>query len=94
MACAPGGEAATAYRGEIWTDGRGRAVVVLPAEARRLTGPVDYTVEPAEASVRAAVTSELANGRFTIETDEPHVKVAWRVTARRSLAEARSREEK
>jgi hypothetical protein len=79
MARAPGGEATIAYRGEIWTDGRGRAVVVLPAEARGLKGPFDYILEPAEASVGAAVTSELTNGRFTIETDEPHVKVAWRI---------------
>jgi hypothetical protein len=94
MARAPGGDGAIAYRGEIWTDGRGRAVVVLPAAARTLNGPFDYLLEPAEASVAAAVTSELTNGRFTITTDEPHVKVTWRVTLRRPLAEARAKEEK
>jgi hypothetical protein len=35
-----------------------------------------------------------AGGRSTTDTDEPHFKVAWRVTPRSSLAEARSREEK
>jgi hypothetical protein len=29
------------------------------------------------------VAAQLMDGHFTIETDEPHVKVAWRLTARR-----------
>lgn len=74
-------EAPVAYRGEVWTDGRGCAVVVLPSEADGLAGPLAYTLEPAELSVTAAVTGELEGGQFTIETNEPHVKVAWRLTA-------------
>src|SRR5213595_1346503 len=70
-----------AYRGEVWTDGSGRAVVVLPPEAVALAGPVAYTLEPAEPSISAAVATELEAGRFTIETDEPHVKVAWRIVS-------------
>jgi len=30
------------------------------------------------------------DGRFTIATDEPHVKVAWRVTALRSRGDTQS----
>ncbi len=33
-------EAPVAYRGEVWTDGRGCAVVVLPSEADGLAGPL------------------------------------------------------
>jgi hypothetical protein len=68
------------YRGEVWTDGRGRAVVALPPETAALTPPLDYAVQPLDVAVTAAVTSELTQGRFTIETDQPHVKVAWRIT--------------
>jgi hypothetical protein len=76
-----GEEEPVAYRGEVWTDGRGRAVIVLPPDAPALARPLAYTLEPAESAVTAAVRSELEGGQFTIETDEPHVKVAWRLTA-------------
>jgi hypothetical protein len=71
--------ATLAYHGEVWTDASGRAVIVLPPEARSLTPPVTYALEPAERSVAAVVTGELEADRFTIATDEPHVKVAWRI---------------
>jgi hypothetical protein len=29
----------------------------------------------------------LKDGRFTIETDEPHVKVAWRISGRRAAGD-------
>jgi hypothetical protein len=32
--------------------------------------------------VTAQIAAEFSDGRFTIATDEPHVKVAWRVTGR------------
>ena len=47
--------AAVAFHGEIWTDGRGLAVVVLPTEARSLRPPLDYTLEPTEPLVAATV---------------------------------------
>jgi hypothetical protein len=77
------GEERIAYRGEVWTDGRGRAAIVLPPEADSLVRLVAYSLESTEPSVRATVTSELDHGRFTIETDQPHVKVAWLLTLQR-----------
>ena len=74
--------AAVAYCGEIWTDGRGLAVVVLPAEAGALRPPLAYTLEPSEPLVAAIVTAELKDGQFAIKTNEPHVKVAWRIVSR------------
>lgn len=76
--------AAVAYHGEIWTDGRGLAVVVLPPEARQLRPPLDYRLEPTEPLVAATVTAELENGRFAIKTNEPHVKVTWQIVSRAS----------
>jgi hypothetical protein len=31
----------------------------------------------------AGVTAELEDGRFAIATDQPHVKVAWRISRRK-----------
>ena len=71
------------YSGEVWTDGRGYATVVLPRSAERLRGSVEYELRALERDVTAAIAAELMDGRFTIATDEPHVKVAWRVDVRR-----------
>jgi hypothetical protein len=68
------------FTGEIWTDARGRATVVLPSGAEALVGTLDYALEPVIGGGEARVASELAGGCFLIETDEPHVKVAWQVT--------------
>jgi hypothetical protein len=72
-----------AYRGEVWTDGSGFATVRLPAEAGLLEPPLQYELRDLEPPSRARVTAELANGRFTIATDQPHVKVAWRISRRK-----------
>ena len=76
-------DAPLAYAGEVWTDGRGYATVALPRSAVRLHGTVEYELRPLERDVSAAIAAELVDGRFTIATDEPHVKVAWRVAVRR-----------
>jgi len=72
-----------AYHGEVWTDSRGLATVHLPAGHDRLLPPLEYELRDLEPPSSARVTAELANGRFTIATDQPHVKVAWGVTGRR-----------
>ena len=73
-----------AYHGEVWTDARGYATVSLPAEAGPLEPPVEYQLQDLEPPSTARVTGELKDGRFTIATDEPYVKVAWRLRGRRS----------
>jgi len=67
----------------VWTDARGYATVALPRAAGRLHGNVAYELRPFAPGVTAKVAAELMDGRFTIATDEPHVKVAWRVSGRR-----------
>jgi hypothetical protein len=71
-----------AYHGEIWTDGRGYATVRLPVEAGQLEPPLEYELWDLVPPSTARVTAELEDGRFTIATDEPHVKVAWRISGR------------
>jgi hypothetical protein len=69
-----------AYHGEVWTDGSGFATVLLPAAARQLEPPLEYELRDLEPPSSARVTADLDRGRFTIATDQPHVKVAWRIT--------------
>jgi hypothetical protein len=71
-----------AYHGEIWTDGNGFATVFLPSKAEVLEPPLEYELWDLEPPSSARVTAELEDGRFTIATAQPHVKVAWRVTGR------------
>jgi hypothetical protein len=69
-----------AYQGEVWTDGRGFATIQLPAGAGPLSPPLEYELRDLEPPGSARVTAELEDGCFTIATDQPHVKVAWRIT--------------
>jgi hypothetical protein len=73
-----------AFSGEVWTDARGYATVTLPRAAGRLHGNAVYELRSFERRVGAEIAAELMDGRFTIATDEPHVKVAWRVTGART----------
>jgi hypothetical protein len=73
---------AVVYHGEVWTDARGLATVRLPGGAGPLDPPLEYELRDVDPPSRARVTAELENGRFTVATDEPHVKVAWRISGR------------
>ena len=74
---------AVAYHGEVWTDARGYATVRLPAEAGLLEPPLEYELRDLEPPSTARITAGLKNGRFTLATDQPHVKVAWRISGRK-----------
>jgi hypothetical protein len=76
----PSARKQSSYHGEVWTDARGLATVRLPTEARVLEPPLAYELRDLDPASSARITAELENGRFTIATDQPHVKVAWRVT--------------
>jgi hypothetical protein len=69
------------YGGEVWTDARGQAIVLLPDHVHALSSAFSYELEPDAPDVRACVALELRDHRFTIETDRPHAKVRWRVLA-------------
>ena len=69
------------YTGEVWTDGKGRAVIVLPPFVRAHQAGFEYELSPIESGSRAKVVQEVADGRFAIATEDPHVKVALRITA-------------
>ncbi len=73
-----------AYSGEVWTDARGYATVALPISVGQLHGSLQYELRPFAHGITAAIAAELVDGRFTIATDQPHVKVAWRVLKERA----------
>jgi hypothetical protein len=70
------------FRGEVWTDARGQATVSLPVDAFPPRARLEYALQALEGESRPRVVAELRDGRFTIATDQPHVKVAWRVSRR------------
>ncbi|MFL5959709.1 MAG: hypothetical protein ACJ75G_05510 [Gaiellaceae bacterium] len=72
-----------AYHGEVWTDGRGFATIRLPVEAGPFEPPLEYELRDLDPPSSARVTAELEGGRFTIATEQPHVKVAWRISRRK-----------
>ncbi len=76
------------YSGEVWTDADGRAVVALPAFVRLHREGFDYELMPIGSDCAAHVAEEICEDRFTIAADEPHVKVAWRVTPLRETTSA------
>ena len=69
------------YSGEVWTDAEGRAIVALPPFVRLHRDGFEYELTPVGSSSSVIVADEVADDRFTIATAEPHVKVAWRLTA-------------
>ncbi len=69
--------APTPWSGEIWTDAHGFATVILPDA---LNGELE--LHALADSVSVALVGEATPRRFTIETNEPHVKVAWHIRGR------------
>ena len=69
------------YSGEVWTDAHCQAVVVLPSFVRAHRAGFEYELTPLDSRAHARVAEQVSDDRFTIATDQPHIKVAWRVTA-------------
>lgn len=65
--------------GELWTDERGDAVVLLPVYLHGRELEYEYELH---AGPDADATAELADGRLSIKSETPHRKVAWRLTYR------------
>jgi len=71
------------FHGEVWTDARGQANVSLPQDAYPPQAELEYALNAIDGESVVHLTSELREGRFTIATDQPHVKVAWRISRRK-----------
>ena len=71
------------FHGEVWTDARGQANVSLPQDAYLPRAELEYSLHTIDGASAVHLTAELREGRFTIATDQPHVKVAWRISRRK-----------
>jgi hypothetical protein len=76
------------YNGNVTTDKQGIAVVVLPDYFEALNRDFRYQLTPIGQFAQAIVAKEMKDGRFTIKTSRPGVKVSWQVTGIRHDAYA------
>ena len=74
------------YNGNVTTDAQGDAVVDLPDWFETLNRDFRYQLTVIGQFAQAIVSTEIADGRFSIKTDKPNVKVSWQVTGIRQDA--------
>ncbi len=74
------------YNGNVTTDAQGDAVVPLPGWFETLNRDFRYQLTVIGQFAQAIVATEIADGRFSIKTDKPSVKVSWQVTGIRQDA--------
>jgi hypothetical protein len=68
------------FHGEVWTDARGQATVSLPRDAYPPRAELEYELHAIDGESAVRLTAGLREGRFTLTTDDPHVKVVWRIS--------------
>ena len=68
------------YSGNVTTDSRGGAAVVLPEWFQELNTDFRYQLTVIGQFAQAIVSQEISNGQFSIKTDKPNVKVSWQVS--------------
>ena len=76
------------YNGNISTDKRGFATVVLPEYFEALNRDFRYQLTVIGQFAQAIVYKQIANNRFVIRTSKPSVEVSWQVTGIRRDAYA------
>jgi hypothetical protein len=76
------------YNGNVVTDEKGEAQVVLPDYFEALNRDFRYQLTVIGQFAQAIVGTKIKNGRFTIRTDKPGVEVSWQVTGIRQDAYA------
>jgi len=78
------------YNGNVVTDERGFATVVLPDWFEALNRDFRYQLTVIGEFAQAIVAQKIEDGRFVIRTDKPAVEVSWQVTGIRhdAFAEA------
>ncbi len=76
------------YNGNITTDARGNATVLLPDWFEALNRDFRYQLTVIGEFAQAIIAREVRHNRFTIRTNRPHVKVSWQVTGIRHDAYA------
>jgi hypothetical protein len=83
-------EAINLYCGNVTTNSNGDATVELPSYFSSINRDFRYQLTVIGQFAQAIVANEIKNGRFTIMTDKPNVKVSWQVTGIRNDAWAKA----
>jgi hypothetical protein len=78
------------YDGIATTNARGFAVVRLPHYFQALNERFRYQLTSLSGLQQVAVATEIANNRFTIQSEKPHSRVSWQVTGVRHDAYAKA----
>ena len=68
------------YNGNVVTDANGLATVEMPAWFEALNADFRYQLTTVGQFAQAMIATEIKDGKFTIQTDKPNVKVSWMVT--------------
>jgi hypothetical protein len=68
------------YNGNIVTDAKGEATVVLPAYFEALNREFRYQLTVVGQFAQAIVSEKISANRFKIRTDKPGIEVSWQVT--------------
>ena len=74
------------YNGNVTTDAKGRATVMLPDYFVALNRDFRYQLTVIGQFAQAIVDREISKNQFTIRTSKPLVKVSWQVTGIRQDA--------
>lgn len=82
--CAEAPEPINFYSGNVVTDGKGYATVTLPNYFEEINRDFRYQLTVIGKFAQAIIAEEIMNNQFTIQTNEPRVKVSWRVEAIRN----------
>jgi len=78
------------YCGNVITDEAGTATVLLPNYFEALNCDFRYQLTVIGQFSQAIIAEEIANNRFVIKTNQPHVKVSWQVVGVRQDAYAKA----
>jgi hypothetical protein len=76
------------YNGNVITDKRGLATVILPQYFSALNRDFRYQLTVVGQFAQAIVARKVVDNRFVIRTDKPQVEVSWQVTGIRQDAYA------
>jgi hypothetical protein len=78
------------YTGNVTTNDKGEATVDLPSWFESLNRDFRYQLTTIGRRAQAWVAAEVADGKFSIATDSPNVKVSWQITGVRQDAYAKA----
>ncbi len=71
------------YSGNVTTNADGRAVIELPGYIEALGANWRYQLTPIGSFSGLMVDQEIADGSFTVRSEEPNVRLSWQITGSR-----------